>query len=367
MREGKSEDNSSRDLRVGKNPNEYSSLRINNITNMAGGADRSSIAERNPENVVAAGSRLLPDEFIGDILAGSCETGNGNALAPPECLPLSLSLCSRVDISSTGFQPNSPRQTSQDFVFSRDFGLDQYERRQRVCLPFTVTSLRQHSFFHIPPPFVEEISYVYEQSVYTLGGICFAGRPARRCRIVTFETLENLSKIQSHLVWSTISTEQPRNWKRNNVKERRLDAIVSMPSIKREGSFFPRPRLILGFYKERHAHFPQEEEEKGRMIKSNDTSVPLGESVAGAAFSRGTRSPSKRRSLPYNFTVKPFLLLDPDELKSLVFGVTAVYPKCLFSGERARAVGRSPLSIRDGLMHQPRNEANARSEANAQT
>ncbi|KAF7391144.1 hypothetical protein HZH66_009624 [Vespula vulgaris] len=343
---------------------------------MAGGADRSSVAERNPENVVAAGSRLLPDEFIGDILAGSCETGNGNALAPPECLPLSLSLCSRVDISSTGFQPiDSPRQTSQDFVFSRDFGLDQHERRQRVCLPFTVTSLRQHSFFHIPPPFVEEISYVYEQSVYTLGGICFAGRPARRCRIVTFETLENLSKIQSHLVWSTISTEQPRNWKRNNGKERRLDAIVSMPSIKREGSFFPRPRLILGFYKERHAHFPrvhgkstivlffeEEEEEKGRMIKSNDTSAPR--RVAGAAFSRGTRSPSERRSLPYNFTVKPFLLLDPDELKSLVFGVTAVYPKCLFSGERARAVGRSPLS---GLMHQPRNEANARSEANAQT
>ncbi|KAL2714053.1 hypothetical protein V1478_016610 [Vespula squamosa] len=169
---------------------------------MAGGADRSSVAERNPENVVAAGSRLLPDEFIDDILAGSCETGNGNALAHRNVC-LFLFHYARAWILAQ-------RGSNRDFVFSRDFGLDQHERRQRVCLPFSVTSLKQHSFFHIPPPFVEEISYVYEQSVYTLGGICFAGRSVRRCRIVTFETLENLSKIQSHLVWSTILTEQPR-------------------------------------------------------------------------------------------------------------------------------------------------------------
>ncbi|KAL2714052.1 hypothetical protein V1478_016609 [Vespula squamosa] len=120
-----------------------------------------------------------------------------------------------------------------------------------------------------------------------------------------------------------------------------------MLSIKRRRIvlFEPRPSLILGFYKERHAHFPRAHEkstiEEGRTIR------PLGESFERRS-SRGTRSPSKRRSLPYNFTVKPFLFLDPDEPKSLVFGLTAVYPKY-------------------GLMLEPRNEADARSKANAQT
>jgi len=46
----------------------------------------------NPENVTGASSRLLPDEFIDDILAGSCETGNGNAPGRLECRAMSLFL-----------------------------------------------------------------------------------------------------------------------------------------------------------------------------------------------------------------------------------------------------------------------------------